>query len=480
MSRSFKWLSAVSRGMIVLVAACEAPMDGTEEVAVTSSALEAAPNKKGIAESIHTSGAIDRTNPFFLVLGTNPRTCETCHAPNQGWTITAKASKELFQDTDGLAPLFMLHDAGSRPDADISTRAARKAAFKKTVMDRALIRFGRTVPAAGEFTVTEVVDPSGFATPTQVTNFRRPTPTSNESKVTNILWTSGPHDVPTQVQATAGGAARFHGQRVDAVPVEQTAAMRDFQLGLIFAQSVDNDAGPLDAGGATGGPANLLLQPFHVGINDIQGGDPSGQPFTRKVFNLFDAWSPNASSHGHHSGDGCDDDDDDDGYSHESHNHTQAARAAIYRGQELFNYYEFDITGVHGLNDVLNQTTVRGTCSTCHNVPNVGGHAVFRMFDVGTAFAPNCSPDLPLLTVKHKVTGETRKTCDMGRGGNGVWADLGAFRAPPLRGLAARAPYFHDGQAQNLKQVVDYFDDRFNIRLNRHQKKDLRAFLGAL
>lgn len=68
----------------------------------------------------------------------------------------------------------------------------------------------------------------------------------------------------------------------------------------------------------------------------------------------------------------------------------------------------------------------------------------------------------------------------MGRGGNGVWADVGAFRAPPLRGLAARAPYFHDGQAADLKAVISYFDRRFQIGLNPHQVHDLVAFLGAL
>ena len=50
----------------------------------------------------------------------------------------------------------------------------------------------------------------------------------------------------------------------------------------------------------------------------------------------------------------------------------------------MFNHREFNITEVPGLNDLLGQTTVVGTCSTCHNAPNVGSHSVFRMFDVGT------------------------------------------------------------------------------------------------
>jgi len=123
---------------------------------------------------------------------------------------------------------------------------------------------------------------------------------------------------------------------------------------------------------------------------------------------------------------------------------------------------------------------VRGTCSTCHNTPNVGGHSVIRMVDLGIANAANCLPELPVLTLQNKATGEIRRICDMGRGGNGVWADLAKFRVPPLRGLAARAPYFHDGRAKNISEVVHFYKDRFNIDLSDGKGSDLEAFLGAL
>ena len=51
---------------------------------------------------------------------------------------------------------------------------------------------------------------------------------------------------------------------------------------------------------------------------------------------------------------------------------------------------------------------------------------------------------------------------------------------PPLRGLAARAPYFHDGQAKNIKQAIKYHQERFNIDLSHGKRADLEAFLGAL
>jgi len=108
--------------------------------------------------------------------------------------------------------------------------------------------------------------------------------------------------------------------------------------------------------------------------------------------------------------------------------------------------------------------TIHGTCSTCHNTPNVGGHSVIRMMDIGTANEPNCNPVLPIITVQNKTTMETRRVCDLGRGqGSGVWTEIASFRVPPLRGLAARAPYFHNGSAKNIKQAIRYHEERFNI-----------------
>ncbi len=196
----------------------------------------------------------------------------------------------------------------------------------------------------------------------------------------------------------------------------------------------------------------------------MTGADPTGRPFSRKVFDIFDAWSVFNTGN---SGSGSQSDRD-------------RARAAIYRGQEIFNFHEFPISGVRGINDVFGQATVQGTCSTCHNVPNVGGHAVFRMFDIGAADEEFCAGDIPVLTIQHKVTGEIRKVCDLGRGGNGVWADVGGFRAPPLRGLAARAPFFQDGKARDIKEVVEFYHHRFDLDLSGSERDDLVAFLSAL
>jgi len=62
----------------------------------------------------------------------------------------------------------------------------------------------------------------------------------------------------------------------------------------------------------------------------------------------------------------------------------------------------------------------------------------------------------------------------------GKWADVGKFKGPILRALAARAPYFHNGSAATLEEVVEFYDTRFDIGLSATEKADLVAFLGAL
>jgi cytochrome c peroxidase len=454
-----KVLKVVSSGLLFASLGCATEGEVDDPTTQVQSALAAAGNDYGVAETFHTSGSIDLTNPFFAALGSNPRTCATCHSPDQGWTMTADANKDLFRATDGLAPLFNLVDEGVSPTADISTKRARRATFGPQTIDLAVTRFTRTIPATAEFTVTAVADPSGFSTLTSFLNFRRPTAIANESKVSSITNTSGPvQDIPVQLAGLMRGAAQLHEQRDPAtpVPVDQQNAGRDFMIGVFLAQTVDNAAGRLDDAGARGGPVNLAAVPFTLGMND-----PATPTFDRKVFNIFDAWETYA-------------------VNHRRNDCVGDARAAIYRGQEIFNYNEFDISGVAGFNNVMGQEHVQGTCSTCHNTPNVGGHSVIRMMDIGTADPANCDPVLPLVTVKNKTTDATRTVCDLGRGLAGKWADIGGFRVPPLRGLAARAPYFHDGQAKNIKQAIRYHEQRFNIDLSHGKRADLEAFLGAL
>ena len=49
-----------------------------------------------------------------------------------------------------------------------------------------------------------------------------------------------------------------------------------------------------------------------------------------------------------------------------------------------------------------------------------------------------------------------------------------------LRGLSARAPYFANGSAANLRELVDFYDRRFNIGYTEQEKRDLTNFMSVL
>jgi len=63
---------------------------------------------------------------------------------------------------------------------------------------------------------------------------------------------------------------------------------------------------------------------------------------------------------------------------------------------------------------------------------------------------------------------------------SGKCVDVGKVKGPILRGLAGRAPYFHNGAAASLNDVVEFYNQRFNLNLTEQQKSDLVAFLHTL
>jgi len=88
---------------------------------------------------------------------------------------------------------------------------------------------------------------------------------------------------------------------------------------------------------------------------------------------------------------------------------------------------------------------------------------------------------MPVYTLRNKITGEIKVATDPGRALiTGKWKDVGRFKGPILRGLAGRAPYFHNGSAATLAHAVNFYDKRFNLNLTDQQKDDLVAFLRSL
>jgi mono/diheme cytochrome c family protein len=54
------------------------------------------------------------------------------------------------------------------------------------------------------------------------------------------------------------------------------------------------------------------------------------------------------------------------------------------------------------------------------------------------------------------------------------------YRTTPLRGLWQHAPYFHDGSAKTLEDVIKHYVKALNLQLSGKQKKDLEEYLKSL
>jgi mono/diheme cytochrome c family protein len=54
------------------------------------------------------------------------------------------------------------------------------------------------------------------------------------------------------------------------------------------------------------------------------------------------------------------------------------------------------------------------------------------------------------------------------------------YRTTPLRALWQHAPYFHDGSAATLRDVVEHYNAFFELRLTDDQKRDLVEFLKSI
>jgi cytochrome c peroxidase len=412
--------------------------------------------------------AVDGSNAFFRELGTNGRTCATCHRAAQGWSITPSELRDRFERTDGLDPVFRANDGSNCEGADVSTVQKRRKAFSQ-LLTKGLIRVGLDVPARAEFEIVAVEDPYGCAlTPTRPSMFRRPLPTANVRFLSAVMW-DGRASKPGQ--AIRDGLVN---QVVDAVtghaqgsapPSAQVHSIVDFELKVFSTQIADRSAGSLAVGLARSGPGTLGRESFCIGLNDPLDMLPpmpgacaasSGglDPF---VFTLFRGWT----------------------------NSESPRRQAIARGEAIFNTRQFVIDSVPGLNargdDPVRRPILNGTCTICHDTPNAGNHSVPMALNIGVADALRRTADLPLYTMRRRATGETVQTTDPGRAMvTGKWNDIGKFKGPVLRGLAARPPYFHDGSAATLADVIRFYDTRFQARFTEQEKADLRAFLEAL
>jgi cytochrome c peroxidase len=391
------------------------------------------PNRAGAAATFSTAGFVDLNNLFHVPQGTNGRSCETCHLPTAGWSIRPIDVELLFLLTGGTHPIFNPLDANN-PAPDVSTPAARHASY--SMLRKGLFRRGGNVPGGAEFGIVAVDDPLGSGgTASRVVAFRRPLATANFHIARNVGWhdqnTAGTGDVHAGLVNQARG--NITGAQQGAPPTQETVdAIVTYEEGLRFAQVYSFSAGRLDACGAKGGPANL-----------------SAQAPVNARFDLFDAWIDLAPG-------SC------------TSRREDQARARIARGQELFNA----------------ENAGGGSCRGCHNTQNNGSNLAGRLFDVGASRPEFRQPGMPLYTLQKLVgddAGLERQTTDPGLAlRTGLWDDVDRFKVPSLRGLAARPPYFHNGIAPTLRDVVLHYERALGFVFTPEEREDLVAFLEAL
>ena len=281
----------------------------------------------------------------------------------------------------------------------------------------------------------------------------------------NIMWDGREPDLVSQfIDATL-----VHAQASATPNAAQAEQGVSFENGIFTAQSVDDSAGDLSKNGANGGP--LPLSELYPDGQDSVAGKTQ-----LTTFDIFNGWTNPPGGR-----------------------LQSAKRKSIANGQFIFNNVVMQLTGIAGFNDKIGPGEgLQASCNTCHNTKNVGGEVLYHIVNTGVAGGafvthPN---DLPLFTLtctngnvcQPTTPGETcydtssggppfpplasnqcspQSPCvvttdDPGRALiSGDCNDIGAFITPALRGIGARAPYFHDGSAATLEDVVNFYNHRF-------------------
>jgi len=375
------------------------------------------PNPGGYGATFSTQGQVDLSGEYFQAQGSNGRSCATCHVPEEAWAITPATLQRLFNESAGLHPVFNLLLDGNNTAMPVGSLEQRLAAFSM-LLSRGVFRRGGTPRANSEWELIAAEDPHGFANLTRLVQWRRAMPTINfPLGSATVNWDGGNTIGTDQHAGLINQATR------NVIGAQQGAPAPPEVIAEIVAFEESLFTAQL-----------IVLGVGRLDDDGALGGPAALAAMTRRSgpFDLFDAWR------------GSD----------------NLRRAQIARGQDLFNS--------------------RG-CGGCHDSANNGTNTNHALFDIGTAAAAVRTPDLPLYTFRNRATGETRQLTDSGAGNiTGKWSDLGKFKTPTIRALAARQPYFHNGIAGTLEEVVRFYEANLGFVFTDAERADLVAFLNAL
>ena len=439
-------------------------------------------------------GAMEtRGHPFFEPIGPNGRACVTCHQPADAMSLSAASAQRRWAETGGKDPLFAAIDGSNCPDLSQSERASHSL-----LLDKGLFRIARPWPpreANGrpiqpDFTLEVVRDPTGCNTSDHwglhsaspaISVFRRPRPVANFKYILATGFEMDPKaGLPLPIDPETGKlsshnlmadgralslaaqmreAGQAHLQMTKGLTAAQLARIADFEQRIYAAQEADAQGGPLDAAGAEGGPAKL---------KSSESGRLGSQGVA--VWSEFQPWETPKEEAGVTPAE-------------------RAFRASVARGAKVFRDRTFLISDSAGVNSPMGfGNPVRNSCVFCHNMSQMGMDVAPGQVDLGTTNLPYADPqpDLPLfritcLKAPHPHYGRVIYTHDPGYAlTTGRCADVGRITLQSLRGLAARAPYFSNGSAKDLRAVIDYYDRRYNIGYTEQEKEDLVNLMRSL
>ncbi|MGH9883904.1 MAG: hypothetical protein ACREBE_00125 [bacterium] len=419
-------MSSISAIALFGACAISTPQSSEESQELIEEVFDTIPNNlpvvdsSGFGASFHSAGLVDLSNNFFTPQGTNGRDCGTCHLPEDGWSIKPSSVALMFLLTAGMHPIFVNNLDTDTPTSDMSTVASR---WRATTMLRQG-KFTRRVspPAVRDYEVIAASDPFGVGTPSSLWFFRRPLPTANFRSHT-VMW-DGANTVGTVLRDGLIKQARGNvtgAQQGTPAPDDVIFDIVDYERGVSNAQLISFSAGRLDAAGGRGGPEAA-----------------NAQPLLDARFDLYDAWQ----------------------------NSGAPARRQIWRGQEIFNN--------------VNAPSGR-TCRGCHSAANNGQNVNGAVFDIGASRPDLARADMAVYTFQRTSDGAIVQSTDPGRGiRTGKFADLNRFKTPNLRGLASRAPYFHNGIAATVEGVVKHYEVALGFVFTAKEEADLAAFLKAL
>jgi hypothetical protein len=400
---------------------------------------------------LNKSGEVQtKGHPFFTPLGSNGRSCVTCHQPNSAMSLSLDLIRLRWADTNGKDPLFVAFDGSDCPDLPQDKEESHSLLLKRGLFRIALP--WPPVTASGQllkpdFRIEVVRDPTGCnRKPAFISVYRRPRVAANLQYIAlpaaGILMADGREST---LQSQAASAILTHEQASSAPTPAQLKQIEDFERQLFMAQQWDILGGLL---AEPGGPPLLGADNLASGVAGV-GAVPAADTLAAS----FDPWRNLSAAN--------------------LAIRQRAFRESVLRGVDLFASREFRMADGK-----------QGTCATCHR-PGIN-HSI----DIGTTNLPVAkeSPELPLFRITcdasappHPQLGRTFLTQDPGRALiTGKCADVGSILMQQFRGLSARAPYFANGSARDLTELVDWFDRRFKIGLTDQEKQDLVNFLSIL